>query len=123
MLNLTRCSACAGFVPMLSLSCPHCGAAALGKIAKVATGTILGSAVSVTLMACYGCPPEGCATGYDGGASSSSSGGSSSSSSSSSGSSGTADAGDAATDARSDAASDGGGDAESDADIGDAAGD
>lgn len=116
MLNLTRCGSCDGFLPRLSIACPHCGATAIGTLAKAATTAVLGSAVSLTLMACYGPPPacepgENCnASGSSSGGSSSSSGGSSSSSSSSGGST---DAGaDAAHDGGDAGPADGGGDAD-----------
>ena len=62
---MRRCSACSGFAPASTSACPHCGLELpaapdrLGRIGVVAS-TLLGSAFTMTLMACYGCPPSEC---------------------------------------------------------------
>lgn len=63
MSVLSSCPSCSGFVPPGLGRCPNCGAQASGggllrrlKILGV-TGLLGGSAVALTLMACYGLPP------------------------------------------------------------------
>lgn len=62
---MLRCSACSGFAPSATTVCPHCGkdlprpVDRLGRVGVVAS-TLLGSAFTMTLMACYGCPPSEC---------------------------------------------------------------
>lgn len=58
MLQLATCSRCRGFLGIAMNACPHCGAA-LGRARRIAMGIVGvagGSAVSMTLMACYGPP-------------------------------------------------------------------
>lgn len=60
-LQLTRCSHCRAFLGPLSLSCPSCGRRSLARSIGAGLATLAASAsVSVTLMACYGCPPGQC---------------------------------------------------------------
>lgn len=62
---MLRCSACSGFAPSAATSCPNCGAdlprptSRLAKAGGIAS-TLLGSAFTMTLMACYGCPANEC---------------------------------------------------------------
>ena len=60
-MNLSVCSACGGFVPARAV-CPHCGRNTPADVgappwAKLALAALSGSALSITLMACYGSPP------------------------------------------------------------------
>ena len=72
--GMLRCSSCSGFVPTSRSSCPHCGTEVgrpervsgllqrpdrVGRFAAIAS-TVVGSAFTMTLMACYGCPPSEC---------------------------------------------------------------
>ncbi len=60
MPKLSSCSSCEGFLPTGARVCPHCDARIAGpglSITKIYRGlmaTTVGSALSVTLMACYG---------------------------------------------------------------------
>ena len=77
---LSSCPACAGFVPVKSRRCPHCsarmavaGSDTFRRIAKAALALSSGSAMCMTLMACYGLPPcqssdDADGDGYFGGA-------------------------------------------------------
>jgi hypothetical protein len=61
-MKLDRCNSCDGFVPKLSLACPHCGAkhsTGTSRIRAVALAVVAGTACSLTLAACYGAPAEG----------------------------------------------------------------
>ena len=61
-MALDRCSACEGFVPRLSLACPHCGsrqATGMTRARRIALAVVGGAAMSMTLAACYGAPAEG----------------------------------------------------------------
>jgi hypothetical protein len=59
MAVLIRCSACGGFVPESVTSCPNCKKGSpLGRAAKACLKLATGSAVAMTLMACYGAPPH-----------------------------------------------------------------
>jgi len=63
MVTLSLCRACSGFHKTDASTCPHCGAVptassaillrALGVMAAVG-----GTAFAMTLMACYGGPPD-----------------------------------------------------------------
>lgn len=55
-MKLEKCSACQGFVPTASNECPHCSTKRMSRLGAVAA-VIGASAISVTLMACYGAPP------------------------------------------------------------------
>ena len=72
MRQLGTCALCKGFLGISVRACPHCGAE-LGRARKVLAGVSMlasGSAVSATLMACYGgaCVGENsCGDGYYGG--------------------------------------------------------
>lgn len=66
-MQLVSCPRCDGFVPQSASKCPHCAAAkssVWGTMSRAALAVVSGSALSVTLMACYGSPP--CETGPDG---------------------------------------------------------
>jgi hypothetical protein len=56
MIQLPSCSSCGGFIGLSLNACPHCGASlSRGRaIAIGLLGAVGGSAVSMTLMACYG---------------------------------------------------------------------
>jgi hypothetical protein len=64
-MTLPRCAICDGFVPPSVATCPNCEpAAARGLDAargwmrlRFLLGVTAGSAVAMTLMACYGAPP------------------------------------------------------------------
>src|SRR5574338_147699 len=64
-MTLPRCAICDGFVPPSVAACPNCEpAAARGLDAargwmrlRFLLGVTAGSAVAMTLMACYGAPP------------------------------------------------------------------
>ncbi|MBI3201160.1 MAG: hypothetical protein HYZ29_06415 [Myxococcales bacterium] len=64
MSPLSRCSECGGFVPPSAALCPHCDRGLtpsgwrLGRAASACLKVATGSAVAVTLMACYGGPPH-----------------------------------------------------------------
>jgi hypothetical protein len=86
MDSLTTCSDCAGFLPSTAAACPHCEARqARSRRRRLAVlfGLAGSASLGLTLMACYGCPPDsnGCldfsnpntdanadTTGSDGGA-------------------------------------------------------
>src|SRR3982751_5710176 len=56
MIQLPSCSSCGGFIGLALSACPHCGAK-LSRARTLAVGmvaAVAGSAVSMTLMACYG---------------------------------------------------------------------
>ncbi len=65
-MTLPRCPTCDGFVPPSLATCPNCEPAAVGGFDAadgwVRFGILLrmtaGSAVAMTLMACYGAPPD-----------------------------------------------------------------
>ena len=59
-MKFLSCSSCAGFVPPTASFCPHCSAKVEGLLpllSRTALAVVGGSAVSMTLMACYGLPP------------------------------------------------------------------
>ena len=59
-MKLLSCVRCAGFVNPLSSTCPHCSARVEGIVpllGRVALAVVGGSALSMTMMACYGSPP------------------------------------------------------------------
>ncbi|MBL8741049.1 MAG: hypothetical protein JNK04_08150 [Myxococcales bacterium] len=71
-MRLSSCPDCNGFVPPRASVCPNCGvscgaprksalARATASIMMLATST----ATAMTLMACYGMPPEECDEGQD----------------------------------------------------------
>src|SRR5580658_6594765 len=66
-MALRRCPRCEGFVPAKVDACPNCAATvarrALLSRVGLAGGIFGGSALAVTLMACYGMAP--CADGGD----------------------------------------------------------
>lgn len=63
---LLTCTHCEGFVPTNAAACPHCGAESLdvkvpsklGGFVKGVAAAATGGLVAVTLMACYGGPPD-----------------------------------------------------------------
>ncbi|MEM7157072.1 MAG: hypothetical protein AAF799_29740 [Myxococcota bacterium] len=58
--TLDSCPTCDGFMPAATARCPHCGAAAgWSRRAKNLARLAGGSAIAVTMMACYGAPPPG----------------------------------------------------------------
>lgn len=68
MAQLSTCNKCSGFVRSESTKCPHCEApkaagSSWGLRALGLLGTVGGSAIAVTMMACYGCP-DAQACGY-----------------------------------------------------------
>jgi hypothetical protein len=62
MSTLSVCASCRGFVPASARACPHCDAPAersrLGRAARACAKVAAGGAVAMTLMACYGGPPQ-----------------------------------------------------------------
>lgn len=66
-MALRRCPRCEGFVPAKVDACPNCSAVVAGRALLsrlgLAGGILGGSALAVTLMACYGMAP--CADGGD----------------------------------------------------------
>jgi hypothetical protein len=59
-MKLLSCVRCAGFVNPLSSTCPHCSARVEGMLPLLGRATLAvvgGSALSMTMMACYGSPP------------------------------------------------------------------
>jgi hypothetical protein len=59
-VKLLSCVRCEGFVPPLATTCPHCSARVEGllpMVGRAALAVVGGSAMSMTLMACYGLPP------------------------------------------------------------------
>lgn len=61
MASLARCPSCRGFVPASIGSCPNCGASApFGTTDRVGfwLKAMGGASVAMTLMACYGVPPD-----------------------------------------------------------------
>jgi Putative metal-binding motif len=71
---LLSCSHCTGFVPPNLSACPHCGAESLdvkttsktGSLVKHLANIATGGLVAVTLMACYGGPPDAFPADNDG---------------------------------------------------------
>ena len=62
------CSSCEGFAPDSLSACPHCDTvlpAAPARRAGLWLKAAAGSAVAMTLMACYGAPPGGFPPGND----------------------------------------------------------
>jgi len=59
-VKLTTCSECNGFIPPAANACPHCKSKLRLRLGAVAT-VLASSAISFTLMACYGAPA--CAEG------------------------------------------------------------
>ena len=117
MIQLPSCKACGGFIGLALVSCPHCGAR-LSRARAIAVGIAAaagGSAVSMTLMACYGmsCVDANCGELPD--ASGDASDASSSDAAKDASADAVSDAGfDSASDAESDASSDAPSDASSD---------
>ena len=63
-MKLLSCPSCQSFVPPLTSICPNCSARApVNPLVRAALAVGVGSALSVTLMACYGLPP--CETSND----------------------------------------------------------
>lgn len=58
MAALDRCSSCRGFVPAAVSICPHCGASRGSSRIGTWFKAVGAGAVSVTMMACYGVPPD-----------------------------------------------------------------
>lgn len=61
MTTLNRCARCEGFLPASAARCPHCETA-LPRWVKLAATVLGGTALSMTLSACYGgsCAGGGC---------------------------------------------------------------
>jgi hypothetical protein len=60
---MIQCLSCSGFIPENSLRCPNCLRAGnlsnkISSQVKIATKIAGASIVSMTLMACYGAPPD-----------------------------------------------------------------
>lgn len=59
---MDTCSACKGFLPSGCARCPNCDSlvksarSSLGKATRAVGAILSGTAVSMTLMACYGAP-------------------------------------------------------------------
>lgn len=65
MLSLTSCKHCHGFLPPGATTCPHCDQIAMARpgprwsrLRRLLLRMTGGSAVAVTLMACYGMAPH-----------------------------------------------------------------
>jgi hypothetical protein len=62
-MSFISCSSCDGFLPEAASHCPHCDAprarAKASALKKVAA-SFAGGVGMVTLMACYGLPPDDC---------------------------------------------------------------
>ena len=57
---LESCPTCEGFLPAATARCPHCGTSVgWSRRAKNWARIAGGSAIAVTMMACYGAPPPG----------------------------------------------------------------
>lgn len=54
---MNQCQKCQGFLPKSALTCPNCGLGLKRKKRPITTAAALGL-VSMTLMACYGGPPD-----------------------------------------------------------------
>ena len=58
--ELATCDGCGGFVPVGAPTCPHCSSRepflAAGSLVRIGIGLFGGSALAMTLMACYGAP-------------------------------------------------------------------
>ncbi len=62
MLGMRRCLSCDGFLPAGRERCPNCAAPerssrSLATRLGLVAGPLGGSAIAITLMACYGAPP------------------------------------------------------------------
>ena len=69
MRSMKRCHQCDGFIPALKFQCPNCDSFTAFHLApgplKTALTILAGSAVAMTLSACYGSPCAS-ANGMDG---------------------------------------------------------
>ncbi len=63
VMSFSTCSGCEGFLPEDADSCPHCEAARerpKASALKRVAASFAGGVGMVTLMACYGLPPDEC---------------------------------------------------------------
>jgi hypothetical protein len=55
---MKNCTSCPGFIPHNLDKCPNCSTQAIIKNLKKAATVVGAGMVSMTLMACYGAPPD-----------------------------------------------------------------
>ncbi len=53
---MKKCSSCDGLIPSMSKSCPNCHK--ISRRIKAGLGAAGVGVISLTLMACYGAPPD-----------------------------------------------------------------
>lgn len=53
-----KCATCSGFVPTHAQSCPNCRSKKVAKCLKSGATVVGVGMIGLTLMACYGAPPD-----------------------------------------------------------------